>query len=182
VQKQQHRAARQEVVVVKKAMELRSMTPSDWPAVASIYKEGILTGIATFETTVPSYNEWNKAHLGSCRIVSLLNHSICGWAALSPSSGRCVYGGVAEVSIYVRSNTRGKGIGYQLLKKLIELSEQEGLWTLQSGIFPENDASIALHQKLGFRLMGRREKIAKYNGQWKDNLVFERRSTMVGIN
>ena len=140
------------------------MQPNDWPEVARIYEEGIATGIATFETQVPTYADWDQAHLKICRLVFSRDDRLAGWAALSPVSGRCVYGGVAEVS------------------RLIPESEANGIWTLQSGIFPENLASIRLHEKVGFRKLGVRERIGKRDGQWKDNVLFERRSRVVGID
>jgi phosphinothricin acetyltransferase len=158
------------------------MQESDWPAVARIYKEGLDTGIATFETTVPNYSDWDQAHLAYGRLIATSNTTELGWAALSPVSNRCVYGGVAEISVYVSEQARGRGIGLLLLKRLIPLSEQHGIWTLQSGIFPENTASIRVHEKAGFRLIGRRERVGKRDGVWKDNLLFERRSTTVGID
>ena len=158
------------------------MQPNDWPEVARIYEEGIATGIATFETQVPTYADWDQAHLKICRLVFSRDDRLAGWAALSPVSGRCVYGGVAEVSVYVGSHDRGLGIGVQLLSRLIPESEANGIWTLQSGIFPENLASIRLHEKVGFRKLGVRERIGKRDGQWKDNVLFERRSRVVGID
>ncbi len=162
-------------------MTIREMTSNDWDAVAEIYEEGIATGIATFETNVPSYENWDKSHLGYCRFVAVDGTRILGWAALSPVSGRCVYGGVAEVSVYVAQRSRGMGIGKSLLYELIIQSEYKGLWTLQSGIFPENQASVHLHEKVGFRFIGKRERVGQLNGQWKDNLLFERRSKIVGV-
>lgn len=158
------------------------MMAEDWPAVARIYSEGIKTGIATFETSVPSFEAWDKAHLAACRLVMVRDGHILGWAALAPVSGRCVYGGVAEVSVYIGQAYRGLGVGRQLLEALIKASEQEGLWTLQSGIFPQNKGSISLHEKAGFRFLGRRERIGKRDGIWYDNLIYERRSTRVGID
>ncbi|MBT8264299.1 MAG: GNAT family N-acetyltransferase [Muriicola sp.] len=163
-------------------MILKAMAVEDWPSVAKIYQEGIATGFATFELEVPTYEQWDKAHLTSCRLVALHNQTIVGWAALSPVSNRCVYGGVAEVSVYVAMAHRGKGLGEKLLDKLVQESEKAGLWTLQSGIFPENLGSIQIHKKTGFRLIGKRERIGKLHGEWKDNLIFERRSNNVGID
>jgi len=163
------------------AIKIRTMLASDWKAVAKIYLEGIQTGFATFETSVPSYEAWDAAHMPSCRIVALENEEILGWAALSPVSSRCVYGGVAEVSVYVGENSRGKGVGKRLLQQLTQESEAEGLWTIQSGIFPENVGSIELHKKMGFRFIGKRERVAKLDGVWKDNLLFEKRSKTIGI-
>ena len=147
---------------------------------AAIYREGIATGIATFEKSAPSYDEWDRAHLPHCRLVAVENAKVLGWAALSPVSSRCVYGGVAEVSVYIDKNSRGKGIGSKLLESLIKESESEGYWTLQSGIFPQNKASIALHEKVGFRYIGKRERIGQLDGIWYDNLLYERRSPVVG--
>ncbi len=162
-------------------ISIRPMETTDWPSVSRIYEEGIATGFATFETTIPSYESWNAAHMNSCRIVALDNEKILGWAALSPVSSRCVYGGIGEVSVYVGKDSRGKGAGQLLIKALIKESEAEGLWTLQSGIFPENEGSVELHKKLGFRYIGKRERVGKLHGVWKDNLLFERRSEIVGI-
>ncbi|MEM8507147.1 MAG: N-acetyltransferase family protein [Bacteroidota bacterium] len=162
---------------------IRPMQAEDWNAIARIYREGIVTGIATFESEVPSYKDWDTAHLEMCRFVAELKGNTVGWAALSPVSSRCVYGGVAEVSVYVSEKVRSKGIGQTLLQRLIRESEHNGFWTLQAGIFPENDASIHLHRKVGFRFLGKREKVGKTSlGIWKDNLVFERRSKIVGID
>jgi phosphinothricin acetyltransferase len=163
-------------------MILKAMTEEDWPTVAKIYQEGIATGYATFELEVPNYKRWDKAHLATCRLVALDDQTVVGWAALSPVSNRCVYGGVAEVSVYVSMAHRGKGLGEKLLDQLIMESEKAGLWTLQSGIFPENIGSIQIHKKTGFRLIGKRERIGKLHGVWKDNLLFERRSNLIGTD
>ncbi|WP_223198072.1 GNAT family N-acetyltransferase [Maribacter arenosus] len=159
----------------------RPMISEDWEAVASIYAEGIATGLATFEKQVPTFEVWDKAHLKWCRIVAVDKNIILGWAALSPVSGRCVYGGVAEVSVYVGQAYNRKGVGKVLMKELISQSEKNGFWTLQSGVFPENVGSIALHKKVGFRYIGTRERVGQLDGIWKDNLLFERRSKIVGI-
>ena len=159
----------------------RPMISEDWEAVASIYAEGIATGLATFEKQVPTFEVWDKAHLKWCRIVAVDKNIILGWAALSPVSGRCVYGGVAEVSVYVGQAYNHKGVGKVLMKELISQSEKNGFWTLQSGVFPENVGSIALHKKVGFRYIGTRERVGQLDGIWKDNLLFERRSKIVGI-
>ncbi|MBM1105565.1 N-acetyltransferase [Aurantibacter crassamenti] len=158
------------------------METSDWKAVADIYTKGIATGYATFEKTTPSYESWNAAHLNTCRLIAEQDNAILGWAALSPVSSRCVYGGVAEVSIYIDANFRGMGIGKLLMHALINASEKEALWTLQSGIFPENTSSIKLHENSGFRYIGKREHIGKLDGVWKDNLLYERRSKIIGID
>jgi len=164
-------------------IEIKHIEIKDWEEVARIYHLGIATGNATFETETPSWSIWNDAHLQACRFLALLENKIVGWAALSWVSSRCVYGGVAEVSVYVDTNYNGKGIGTKLLQEIINQSEKEGFWTLQSGIFPENKASIQLHKKLGFREIGFREKIGKMkNGIWRDNIILERRSNTVGIN
>ncbi|MGB5377291.1 N-acetyltransferase family protein [Muriicola sp.] len=163
-------------------MKIRTMSPEDWPAVSRIYREGIATGFATFEKEVPSYENWDKAHVKDCRLVGLDADTIAGWAALSPVSSRCVYGGVAEVSVYIGKEYWSLGIGKKLLGSLIDTSEQAGYWTLQSGIFPENKGSIKIHEQCGFRLIGCRERVGKLDGAWKDNLIFERRSPTVGID
>ncbi|MBO0323816.1 N-acetyltransferase [Muricauda sp. CAU 1633] len=163
-------------------MLIRSMQVSDWEQVRQIYTEGIATGIATFETNAPTYESWDNAHVSTCRLVAEQDSIILGWAALSPVSSRCVYGGVGEVSVYIGSGSRGKGVGKLLLEKLIEESEHAGFWTIQSGVFPENKASIKLHEKVGFRYIGKRERVGKIQGVWKDNLLFEKRSDTVGIN
>ncbi|NNC71046.1 MAG: N-acetyltransferase, partial [Flavobacteriaceae bacterium] len=145
-------------------MKIRPINPKDWQEIARIYKQGIDTGIATFETEVPSWEDWDASHITSCRLAAWIANRFVGWATLSAVSGRCVYGGVGEVSVYVDKDHYGKGVGYQLLKKLINESEKEGYWTLQSGIFLQNIASIKLHEKLGFRKIGYREKIGKLHG------------------
>jgi L-amino acid N-acyltransferase YncA len=163
------------------ACEIAPMTEQDWPAVHEIYLQGIATGNATFEQSAPEWKEWDERHLPSCRLVSRLEGRIVGWAALSPVSSRCVYGGVAEVSIYIAEDARGRGVGRQLLSALVDASEQNGIWTLQAGIFPENQASIRLHQQVGFRIVGRRERLGCMNGQWRDIVLMERRSAVVGV-
>lgn len=163
-------------------MEIRPMKTEDWASVSKIYEEGIATGFATFETNIPNYEVWDNAHLKACRIVTIKAGEVAGWAALSPVSSRCVYGGVAEVSVYIGKDYWGLGIGKLLMENLISQSEKENLWTLQSGIFPENIGSIKLHEKVGFRYIGKRERVGKLKGIWKDNLLFERRSTAIGID
>lgn len=159
------------------------MKQSDWKQAADIYLEGIKTKKATFQTDVPSWEAWDRSHIKSCRLVARLGDDVLGWAALSPTSSRCVYAGVAEVSIYIGEKYRGFGIGETLLTKLVRLSEENGFWTLQSGIIRENSASIALHKKCGFREVGIREKIAKMNNEkWMDVVFMERRSKIVGID
>jgi L-amino acid N-acyltransferase YncA len=161
---------------------VEKMKDEDWGAVQAIYREGIATGNATFETDAPEWEEWNKSHLHDCRLVARVKDQVVGWAALSPVSSRCVYSGVAEVSIYVAALARGLGVGKALLRALTEESERAGIWTLQAGIFPENVASIALHKACGFREVGYRERIGRMNGVWRDVVFMERRSKVVGIS
>jgi L-amino acid N-acyltransferase YncA len=156
------------------------MQPADWPAVEKIYREGIVSGNATFETESPGWEIWNSRHHLHSRLVARDEKQILGWAALSPASARKVYAGVAEASIYVAEVARGHGIGNSLMAALVEASEANGIWTLQAGIFPENLASIRLHEAYGFRLVGRRERIAQSAGRWRDTVILERRSRRVG--
>lgn len=151
------------------------MAKADWPAVRRIYEQGIATGNATFETQAPNWEEWNEKALPHCRLAAVWKEEILGWAALSPYSTRPVYRGVAEVSIYVSLAHRGQGIGRLLMEELIRQSEANGIWTLQAGIFPENKASIGLHQKAGFRIVGFRERIGRLHGAWRDVVLLERR-------
>ncbi len=137
---------------------------ADWAHVRAIYSEGIATGQATFQTEAGDWASWNDAHMPAPRLVARDGERVLGWAALSPVSGRCVYGGVAEVSVYSAASSRGKGIGAKLLHALIAASEREGIWTLQAGIFPENVASVALHRACGFREVGRRERLGQLHG------------------
>ena len=160
---------------------VRPMVPEDWEQVAAIYTEGINTGNATFETVVPPWDEWNANHLPFARLAAD-DGGVVGWAALSPVSRRSVYSGVAEVSVYVSSESRGRGIGKQLLLKLIAESEANGIWTLQASIFPENAASIRLHLKCGFREVGTRQAIARRDGVWRNTVLLERRSKIVGVD
>jgi L-amino acid N-acyltransferase YncA len=168
------------------------MMPQLWPAVREIYRQGIATGNATFETELPDWEDWDSKHRKNCRFVavepieeeellSFTDLCILGWAALSPVSTRRVYSGVAEVSVYVRENARGNGVGKSLLHALIAESELNGIWTLQAGIFPENVASIALHKSCGFRKVGVRRRIGKLGESWRDVLLLERRSSRVGV-
>jgi L-amino acid N-acyltransferase YncA len=162
------------------AIAIRPLLPEDWPSVKAIYAEGIATGNATFETEVPAWEEWDSRHLREARLAAAADGKVVGWAALTPVSSRCVYAGVAELSIYIASAMRGRGVGKALLGALIAESEARGFWTLQTGIFPENTASLALHRKFGFRILGRRERIGKMDGRWRDVLLLERRSSAVG--
>jgi len=154
--------------------------PADWPAVREIYGEGIATGNATFETELPAWEKWNSSHRLECRLIARNEDQILGWAALSPVSARRVYAGVAEVSVYVAAAARGRGAGKRLLTMLIEESERHEIWTLQAGIFPENAASIVLHKHCGFREVGIRRRIGKLADTWRDVLLLERRSQLVG--
>ena len=160
-------------------VEIRELRAPDWPEVAAIYEEGIATGDATFETRVPTWDAWDAAHSGH-RVVAEADGVVAGWAALSPVSERSCYRGVAEVSVYVATRARGRGVGRGLLDELVARSEADGIWTLQAGIFPENKASLRLHLGCGFRLVGVRERIGEMRGAWRDVLLLERRSEVVG--
>jgi phosphinothricin acetyltransferase len=160
---------------------IHTMVPADWDQVRRIYLEGIETGNATFETEAQDWEKWNAGHLGHCRLVAKAGEDVIGWAALSPVSSRRVYSGVAEVSVYVSGNFRGLGIGQALLESLIECSEKHGIWTLQAGILTDNVSSLKLHERCGFREVGRRERIGKLNGEWRDVVLLERRSEKVGV-
>lgn len=149
---------------------------------SSIYLDGIATGQATFEMRAPSWATWDGGHLPAPRLVATVGQDIAGWAALSPVSSRSVYAGVAEVSVYVSDNWRGRGVGKRLLDTLVVESEKNTIWTLQASIFPENIASISLHKSCGFREVGRRQRIGKMNGVWRDTILLERRSKIVGID
>jgi L-amino acid N-acyltransferase YncA len=162
-------------------MQIQTMLPAHWPAVKNIYEEGIATDNATFQTAAPGWEEWDAAHVKNLRLVAVLNERVLGWAALTPVSGRCIYAGVGEVSVYVAASARGKGLGKKLLQVLIAESEKNNFWTLQAGIFPENEASVSIHEFCGFRIIGSREKIGTMHGVWRDILLLERRSTVVGV-
>jgi Sortase and related acyltransferases len=162
---------------------IEPMTEESWPEVARIYEFGIANKNATFETHVPEWSRWDSAHRKDCRLVALINGQVVGWIALSYVSGRCVFAGVAEVSIYIHPDFQRKGVGDKLLEALIKESELRGIWTLQSGIFPENTASMRLHQKHGFRIVGIYEKMGKMDdGRWRDVAMLERRSKIAGCN
>lgn len=161
---------------------IEEMKESDWPVVRAIYLEGIATGQATFEREAPTWERWDAGHHALARLVARAGDVVKGWAALSPVSSRLVYRGVAEVSVYVGQVHRGAGVGRALLEALIKASEQNGIWTLQAGVFPENVASVALHKLCGFREVGRRERIGRLDGVWRDTLLLERRSKIVGAD
>lgn len=163
-------------------MIIDALHPADWPQVRAIYLEGIATGQATFEQTAPEWEVWDRKHRPTCRLVAReMTRQVVGWAALAPYSTRAVYAGVAEVSIYMTASRRGQGVGRQLLAALVAASEADGVWTLQAGIFPENTPSVRLHERCGFRIVGRRERIGQLHGVWRDVLLLERRSAVVGI-
>ena len=161
-------------------ISIEAMRAKDWDAVRAIYLEGMATGHATFETSAPDWEKWDAAHLRACRLVARRGAEVLGWAALVPVSSRQVYAGVAEVSVYVAERARNQKLGSRLLAALVKSSEEQGIWTLQAGIFPENIASIELHQRCGFRIVGRRERIGCMNGGWRDVFLLERRSKAVG--
>lgn len=161
---------------------IQRMDPADWAAVESIYVEGIATGNATLETDSPGWDTWSASHHEFGRLVARRDGKVVGWAALSPVSGRCVYGGVGEVSVYVAADARGMGLGRELLMALIDECEKNGIWTMQAGILSENTASLRLHHACGFREVGRRERLGKLKGVWRDVVLLERRSTVVGVD
>jgi L-amino acid N-acyltransferase YncA len=164
-------------------LSVEKMLPEHWPEVRAVYVEGLATGDATFETEAPGWERWDATHLRACRLVVLAEGKrVAGWAALSPVSARKVYAGVAEVSVYVGAAFRGRGVGRMLLEALVRESESEGIWTLQAGIFPENVASVELHRSCGFRLVGRRERVGRLAGRWRDTVLLERRSQTVGTD
>ena len=159
---------------------IEELRPDHWKGVARVYAEGIATGNATFETEVPIWGGWDSAHLPAHRFVALREGDVVGWAAVCPVSDRCVYDGVVENSVYVAEAARGQGVGLRLLEELIASTESAGIWTIQTGIFPENDVSIRLHERVGFEVVGRRKRLGKLNGEWRDVLLLERRSEIVG--
>ena len=159
---------------------ITSMTEEHWPDVRQIYEQGIATRNATFATEAPDWTEWDARHLPACRLVAVGEVGLLGWAALSPVSSRHVYRGVQEVSVYIAESARGQGIGSQLLNALVTESERNDIWTLQAGIFAENSASIRLHERAGFRIVGRRRRIGCLDGRWRDTILMERRSNIAG--
>ncbi len=159
------------------AITIIPMDSDHWSDVERIYLEGIATGQATFETSSPSWEKWNASHLSHSRWVALSGDDVAGWVALSPVSDRCAYGGVAEVSAYIGGDYRGQGIGKALLLKVIESSEENGIWTLNAATFPENEQSVGLHTKCGFRKIGLREKVGKLGDTWRDTVLMEKRSS-----
>ena len=161
---------------------IRALEKADWSAVRAIYLEGISTGQATFETEAPAWEAWDATHFPAPRLVAVSDERVIGWAALGRISTRAVYAGEAEVSVYVADGARGLGVGRALLQKLIADSETNDIWTLQANIFPENTASLALHKSCGFREVGRRERIGRMKGVWRDTILLERRSNKVGLN
>ena len=158
---------------------MRDLRPGDWPEVARIYKEGIRTGNATFETAVPSWEAWDAAHLDEHRFVAECDGRVVGWIALAPVSSRCCYAGVAEISAYVGEDARGQGVGSELLTTAIESSERARIWTLQTGVFPENAPSLGLLRRFGFRALGTQKQIGRLHGVWRDVVLLERRSEVV---
>ena len=167
---------------ISQDISIEAMSEKDWPAVSTIYGEGIATGNATFEKSIPEWQKWDSGHLRTCRLVARAGNDVLGWAALTPVSGRCVYAGVAEVSVYVAERARGQKVGLKLLHKLVETSEREGIWTLQAGIFPENIASVELHKRCGFTTVGTRKRLGRMDGRWRDVSLMERRSKTVGAD
>jgi phosphinothricin acetyltransferase len=163
------------------ALEIRSLRPEDWQQVADIYAAGIATGNATFETEPPTWSSWDRSHRQDLRLVARDADLVVGWAAAGGVSDRCCYAGVAEHSVYVGPGYQGRGIGRALLSALIEAATEAGVWTLQTGIFPENQASMAVHESCGFRIVGRRERLGQLNGVWRDVLLLERRSNLIGV-
>jgi L-amino acid N-acyltransferase YncA len=157
-------------------VELRELTREDWPVVKAIYEQGIAGGQATFETEAPAWEDWDRTHLEGHRLAALHDGEVVGWATLSPVSERCVYEGVVESSVYVADSAQGRGVGRALMEELIRRAERDGIWTIQAGIFPENEGSIELHKRCGFRVVGTRERLGKHHGTWRDVVLLERRS------
>jgi L-amino acid N-acyltransferase YncA len=162
-----------------KRLQLQALRPEDWPAVRAIYQAGIDSGDATFETVVPDWAVWDAAHLPGHRLVARLEGRVVGWTALAPVSDRCAYAGVAEDSVYVAPDAQGRGVGRALLGAVVASAERGGIWTVQTGIFPENQASVRLHQTCGFRVVGVRERLGRLHGRWRDVLFLERRSPSI---
>jgi L-amino acid N-acyltransferase YncA len=160
-------------------MEIRPLTREDWPAVERIYAEGIATGQATFETAPPTWEEFDSGRFPNLRLVAVEKGAVVGWAALAPTSARECYAGVAEHSVYVTKRARGRGAGRALMERLLSAADEAGIWTVQTSVFAENEASVALHARVGFRVVGRRERIARLDGVWRDTLLLERRSPNV---
>ena len=158
------------------SLVIAALTAADWPWVRAIYQEGIATGDATFEREPPEWERWDAGHLAECRLAARVDGEPVGWAALSRFSARPVYAGVAEVSVYVAGSARGQGVGSGLLEALAAESERCGFWTLQAGIFPENGASLAIHRKAGFRVVGIRDRLGAMDGRWRDVVLMERRT------
>lgn len=158
-------------------MEIRQMTAEDYPEVVRIYEQGIKTENATFRTEALPYEEWTKHHHAHSRLVAMEDEQLLGWVALSPFSSIPAYAGVAEISLYIAEEARGKGVGTRLMEDVIQASEAAGIWTLQSQVFPENQASLRLHERFNFREVGRRERIGRLGGRWRDTVLLERRST-----
>ena len=160
--------------------ELRQLEADDWPAVREIYRQGIRGGLATFEVEAPSWEAWDAAHHAEHRLVAELGDRVVGWATLAPVSARRVYAGVAEDSVYVADDAQGQGVGGALLSALVAGAEAAGIWTIEAGIFPENGASVAVHERCGFRIVGVREKLGRRDGLWRDVLLLDRRSPLAG--
>jgi phosphinothricin acetyltransferase len=161
------------------AITIEQLRREHWPAVVRVYEEGIATRNATFETEVPSWEAWDSSHVPDHRLVALRAGDVVGWAAASPVSDRCCYGGVVEESVYVAEAARGQGVGLRLLEELIASTEAAGIWTIEAGMFPENEASVRLHERAGFEIVGRRRRLGKLDGEWRDVLLLERRSENV---
>jgi L-amino acid N-acyltransferase YncA len=167
------------LIAAPPSVDLRALTKDDWTAVAEIYWDGMRDGLATFETEVPPWEQWDAAHLPDHRLVAESFGELVGWAALAPASSRHCYAGVVENSVYVTREARGRGVGQTLLEALIAGAEAAGIWTIQTSIFPENRASLSLHERCGFRVVGTRERIAKRDGIWRDTVFLERRSEVI---
>jgi L-amino acid N-acyltransferase YncA len=172
-------ARQSDTLAARPSAELRPLEPEDWPAVSEIYWDGMRDGLATFETEVPSWDVWDGVHLHHHRLVAEILGEVVGFSALAHVSNRRCYSGVAENSVYVARDARGLGIGRALLETLIEDAEEAGIWTIQTSVFPENRASLALHERCGFRVVGTRERIARRDGIWRDTVLLERRSEVI---